>query len=91
MDQRVTYWVRDLCLNMLLSGKWNERNVEGKVQRAAEISKSGLRKLLVYLGVSPLTYSVTGVADSRVRLCVCLRGKQVGRPELLVTSISCER
>jgi hypothetical protein len=83
MDQRVTYWVRDLCSNMLLSGKWDKGNADGKVQHAAEISKSGLTKLLVYLGISRVTNSVTGVADTcvraylrtcvvtYVRICVC--------------------
>ena len=40
------------------------------MQRAAEISKYLFRKLLVYFGLSTLTYLVTGVADSCVRTCV---------------------
>jgi hypothetical protein len=64
MDQMVTYWVRDL------SGKRNAGNVE----HAAEIPKSGLRKLFVYLGISPLTNSVTGVADTYV--CAYVRMPQ---------------
>jgi len=78
MDQRVTYWVRDLCLNMLLSGKWNEGNGEGKWESAtcSWSIECGLRKLLVCLGLYTLTNSVTGVADTCVlrtyaRLCVC--------------------
>lgn len=50
------------------------------MQHAAEISKSGLRKSLVYLLTSALTSSVTGAADTSVRadlrISLCLKGKQ---------------